>query len=131
MLLNSEDIFFRLMSTCKTSTLKELSEMLGYKYNWATTTKKREVIPYEACSIVVEKFGTSMDYLLYGIDNSPNKVDINELQISITEGIFAAVQQEMIVLNKDIKISTMANMITNEIIENCNIDIQENIKKAI
>jgi hypothetical protein len=131
MLLNSEDIFLRLMSICQTSTLKELSEMLGYKYNWATTSKKREVIPYEACSIAVEKFNTSMDFLLYGIDHTPKKMDINELKISITEGIFAAVQQEMITLNKNVKISTMANMITNEIIENCDIETQDTKKEAI
>jgi len=131
MLLNSEDIFLRLMSTSQASTLKELSEMLGYKYNWATTSKKREVIPYEACSIAVDKFKTSMDFLLYGTDNTPQKVDINELKISITEGIFAAVQQEMITLNKNVKISTMANMITNEIIENCEIETQDSKKKAI
>jgi len=131
MLLNSEDIFLRLMSTCKASTLKELSEMLGYKYNWATTSKKREVIPYEACSIAVEKFDTSMDFLLYGTDNTPKKIDINELKISITEGIFAAVQQDMITLSKGVKISTMANMITNEIIENSDIDTQDNKKIAI
>jgi len=119
------------MSTCQARTLKELSETLGYRYNWATTSKKREVIPYEACSIAVNKFNTSMNFLLDGTDNSPKKIDINELQISITEGIFAAVQQEMITLNKNVKISTMANMITNEIIDNFEIHTQDFKKRAI
>ncbi|MBA6255008.1 MULTISPECIES: hypothetical protein [unclassified Colwellia] len=127
----SKDIFSRLLSTSGITTLTALSNDLGYNENWGTTTRKRGSIPYEACSKVSQKFNVSMDYLLYGIDNARKKMDINELKVSVTEGIFAAVQQEMITLNKGVKISTMANMITNEIIENCDIETQENIKKAI
>jgi hypothetical protein len=110
-------------------TLKELSNTYGYSDNWATLTRKREGIPTEACAITAEKFGVSMDYLLLGKEN--NSIDINLLKTSITEGIFAAIQSDMIVLSKDVKISTMTNVITSEIVENCNIKTNEEVKKAI
>ena len=125
----SKDIFFRLMKENNAKTLKELSNMYGYKDNWATTTRKREGIPFEACAMTSEKFDVSMDYLLFGKEN--NTIDVNELKTSITEGIFAMMQTDMIVLNKDVKISTMANIITSEIIENCDIKTNEKVRKAI
>jgi len=131
MSLNSNEIFSRLLELYKTEKMNELSVLLGYKESWGASTRKRGGIPFEACAKAYEKYNVSMDYLLYGIDNMPKKIDINELQISITEGIFAAVQQEMITLNKNVKISTMANMITNEIIENCDLQTQNTKKKAI
>ncbi|PKH86234.1 hypothetical protein [Colwellia sp. Bg11-28] len=129
MTMISKDIFFRLMKENNAKTLKELSNMYGYKDNWATTTRKREGIPFEACAMTCEKFGVSMDYLLFGEES--NSIDINELKTSITEGIFAMMQTDMIVLSKDVKISTMANIITSEIVENCDINMSKKVRKAI
>ncbi|MCP4988319.1 MAG: hypothetical protein GY928_20405 [Colwellia sp.] len=117
------------MNACNAKTLKELSNMYGYKDNWATTTRKREGIPFEACAITAEKYNLSMDYLLFGKDR--NSIDINELKTSITEGIFSAVQCEMIELKKDVKISTIANLITSELIENDDVRIDKDRKKPI
>jgi hypothetical protein len=126
----SKDIFFRLMKISNIDSLKDLSESLGYKQNWATSTRKRNTIPYEACALIAEKHECSMDYLLYGIENS-NKVDINELKLSVTEGVFAAIQADMIVLNKDVKISHVTETITSEIKEACNInDENQKLNKA-
>jgi hypothetical protein len=125
----SKDIFLRLMEENNAKTLKELSNMYGYKDNWATTTRKREGIPFEACAMTSEKFNVSMDYLLFGIEK--NSIDVNELRTSITEGIFSAVQCDMIELKKDVKISTIANLITSELDDNGNVRIDKNRKKAI
>jgi len=127
--LNSNEIFSRLLELYKTNKVNELSVLLGYTDSWGASTKKRGGIPYEACVIASHKFDVSMDYILFGKEN--NSIDINELKISVTEGIFAAVQNEMIVLSKDVKISTMANIITSEIVENCGITSKNEIKKAI
>ena len=119
----SKDIFMRLMEVNKINSLKKLSNEYGFTDNWATTTRKREGIPFEICAKTAEKFNVSMDYLLYGIDDS-KKIDINELKISITEGIFAAIQTDMITLNKDVKISHITDVITSDIKEVCNISVE-------
>ena len=129
MSLNSNEIFSRLLELFKTKKMNELSILLGYKESWGAATRKRSGIPFDACVITAEKFGVSMDYLLYGKES--NSIDINELKTSITEGIFAMMQSDMIVLNKDVKISTMANIITSEIVENCEIKTSEKVRKAI
>ncbi|MEW6995974.1 hypothetical protein AADZ84_17200 [Colwelliaceae bacterium MEBiC 14330] len=126
--LISNDIFLRLMKENKAKTLKELSNIYGYSDNWATLTKKRDGIPFEACAITAKKFNLSMDYLLFGKEN--NSIDINELKTSITEGIFSAVQCDMIELKKDVKISTIANLITSELVENGQVKVAEE-KKVI
>lgn len=130
MLLNSEEIFKRLMTTCKTKTLKELSEYLGYKYNWATTTKKREGIPFEACAKVFEKKGISMDYLLYGIENNRNDIKISELKMSIAEGVFTLIQLKMIETTEGVKISMIADEITKEIRNHFDIKDIDNQEKT-
>ena len=129
MSLNSNEIFSRLLELFETNKVNELSILLGYKDSWGASTRKRGGIPFEACVIASLKFDVSMDYILFGKEKS--SIDINELKISITEGIFAAMQSDMIVLSKDVKISTMANMITSEIVENCDIKAKEEVKKAI
>jgi hypothetical protein len=83
------------------------------------------------CLKVAIEYKLSLDYLIFGEGNENIKVDISELKTSITEGIFAAVQEDMMILSKDVKISTMTNMITSEIIENCGVTIKREIKKAI
>ena len=56
---------------------------------------------------------------------------INDLKISVTEGIFAAIQTDMITLNKDVKISHVTEVITSEIKEVCNIkDEIQQLKKV-
>ncbi|KGJ86856.1 hypothetical protein [Colwellia psychrerythraea] len=129
MLLNSNEIFSRLLELFKTNKVNELSILLGYTDSWGASTKKRGGIPFEACVIASIKFDVSMDYILFGKEKS--SIDINVLKMSITEGIFAAMQSDMITLSKDVKISTMANMITSEIVENCDIKTSDEIKKAI
>jgi len=136
MSLNSEAVFSRLMLVTGAKTLSALSEALGYKYNWATTSKKREVIPYDACHLTAIKYDVSMDYLLYGTDKESNKIDFNSMRIAIAEGVFSAVQLEMIMLKKGVKVSTIANVITNELIDYCKIENSQtenskNSKKAI
>jgi hypothetical protein len=126
----SKDIFMRLMEVNKINSLKQLSNEYGFTDNWATTTRKREGIPFEICAKTAIKYNVSMDYLIFGIENS-NKVDINELKLSVTEGVFAAIQADMIVLNKDVKISHVTETITSEIKEACNInDENQKLNKA-
>ena len=120
--LNSEEIFLRLMSACNTKTLKKLSEQLGYRYNWATTTRNRNVVPWEACAKVSQEKGISLDYLIFGSEQNNNALDGNELRLSIAEGLFAAIQTNMISLEKDVKISHITEIITSEIKEGCNIN---------
>jgi hypothetical protein len=127
--LNSNEIFSRLLELYKTNKVNELSVLLGYTDSWGASTKKRGGIPYEACVIASLKFDVSMDYILFGKEN--NSIDINELKTSITEGIFAMMQSDMIELSKDVKISTMTNIITSEIVENCDIKTNEKTRKAI
>lgn len=127
----SKDIFFRLMKVSNIDSLKDLSENLGYKQNWATSTRKRNSIPYEACALIAEKHNCSMDYLLYGVEDKLEKIDINELKLSVTEGIFSAIQTDMIKLNKDVKISHVTEIITSELKDVCNIsDENRQLKKA-
>lgn len=126
----SKDIFSRLMMTTEIKTLTGLSKELGYTENWGTTTRKRGGIPYEACSKVSETHNISMDYLLYGIDNERKEIDINEIKIAITEGVFAAITVNMITLEKDVKISQVTDIITSEIKESLNIKNEKQPKKA-
>lgn len=118
----SKDIFLRLMEVNKIDSLKKLSNEYGFTDNWATTTRKREGIPFEICAKTAMKYNVSMDYLIFGIEDKSEKLDINELKISITEGVFSAIQTDMITLNKDVKISHVTEVITSEIKEVCNIN---------
>lgn len=118
----SKDIFMRLMEVNKIDSLKKLSNEYGFTDNWATTTRKREGIPFEICAKTAMKYNISMDYLIFGIEDKSEKIDINELKLSVTEGVFSAIQTEMISLNKDVKISHVTEIITSEIKEVCNIN---------
>jgi len=101
------------MKICEVKTLKELSNKYGYKDNWATTTRKREGIPFDICVKISEEKNVTMDYLLFGIRN--NSVDMGEIKAAVTEGVFSAIQSEMIELNKNVKISQVIEIITSEI----------------
>ena len=72
----------------------------------------------------------SMDYLIFGSVSTSNSLDVNELKLSITEGLFYTIQTDLIKLNDGIKISTITNAITNEIIENNEIKTTEEAKKS-
>ena len=72
-----------------------------------------------------------MDYLVFGINNPDNMIDLNELRTSVTEGLFTLIQLDMLVPGKDVKISTMADAITSEITTNCDIETTSKNKKAI
>ena len=71
-----------------------------------------------------------MDYLIFGGVNTSNSLDVNELKLSITEGLFYTIQTDLIKLNDGIKISTITNAITNEIIENNEIKTTEETNKS-
>lgn len=130
MSLNSNEIFERLLLLYKTKKMNELSVMLGFKKNWGSSIKNRGSIPFEACVKASKEFNVSMDYLIFGIEDS-NKIDINDLKISVTEGVFAVIQTNMITLNKDVKISHITEVITSEITEACNINAEnQQLKKA-
>jgi hypothetical protein len=127
----SKDIFSRLLITTEIKTLTGLSKELGYTENWGTTTRKRGGIPYEACSKVSELHNISMDYLLYGIDNERKEINTDEVRIAVTEGIFSAIQSNLITISKDVKISHVSDVITSEIIEVCNVnDESQQLKKV-
>lgn len=131
MSLNSNEIFSRLLELYETKKMNELSILLGYKESWGAATRKRSGIPFDACVIAAEKFNISMDYLLFNKNDNQNKIDINELKLSLTEGVFAALQTDMITLNKDIKISQVTETITSEILDVCNLNSESlPLKKA-
>lgn len=126
----SKDIFIRLMNVYNVDTLKELSETLGFKQNWATSTRKREGIPFEACAIASEKMNVSMDYLLFGESVDENGIDISKLKISVTEALFTVIQTDMITLGKDIKITDVIESITSEVASTCNVKHEKQLKKV-
>lgn len=130
MALNSNEIFERLLSLYQTKKLNELSIKLGFKKNWGSSVKNRGSIPFEACVIASEKFNVSMDYLLFGENIGNNEIDINELKLSVTEGVFAAITVNMITLEKDVKISQVTDIITSEIKESLDIKNEKQPKKA-
>ena len=127
----SKDIFSRLMTTTGINTLTGLSKDLGYTENWGTTTRKRGGIPFEACAQISEKHNISMDFLLYGIDNERKELDVNDLKVAVTEGLFTLIQLKLMEPAEGVKISTMATAITDEIITSCDIDKKIEPKKAI
>ena len=72
-----------------------------------------------------------MDYLLYGIDNERKEINTKDVRMAVTEGIFTAIQTNLITLNKDVKISHLTEVLTSEIKEICNInDENKQLKKA-
>ena len=127
----SKDIFSRLMTITGINTLTGLSKELGYTENWGTTTRKRGGIPFEACAQISEKHNVSMDYLLYGIDNERKELDVNDLKVAVTEGLFTLIQLKLMEPAEGVKISTMATAITDEIITSCDIEKKIEPKKAI
>ena len=127
MLLNSEEIFLKLMSLFETKSLRELSIKLGYNENWATSTKQRKAIPWEACLEASQRFNISFDELIYS-EGHKNKVEEDDIRIAVTEGLFAAIQTDMISLNKDVKITQVTEIVTSEIKQNCNINSNSQAK---
>jgi hypothetical protein len=124
------EIFDRILNACKIKNLKELSIYFGYKENWASSTRTRKTIPWDICLKVAIEHDLSMDYLIFGGLNASNSLDVNELKLSITEGLFYTIQTDLIKLNDGVKISTITNAITNEIIENNEIKTTEETNKS-
>lgn len=127
-----KDIFERILSICKIKNLKELSIHYGYKENWASSTRKRETIPWDVCLKVSIEYKLSLDYLIFGDCNNEQKINITELDSAVAEGIFSLIQLDMIEPAKGVKISTLTKAITSEI--NSTLEIKSNmkeIKKAI
>jgi hypothetical protein len=127
---NVDEIFKRILSACNLKNLKEISLFFGYKENWASNTRTRNVIPWEICLKVAIEHNLSMDYLLFGETSTSNSLNVNELKLSITEGLFYTIQADLMTLNDGVKISTITNAITNEIIENNDIKTTEEVKKT-
>lgn len=124
MTMISKDIFLRLMDTCDVKTLKELSTRYGYKENWATTTRKREGIPFDVCAKVAQEKGVSMDYLLFGSEEEATETydgyeeinhGINKLKQAITDGVYRAEKFEILTINGEWRISTITDFIIKEI----------------
>jgi hypothetical protein len=131
MVVDVSKIFERLLKIREFKTLKELSVNYGYQKNWASNCRLKGTIPWDVCLKISIEYKLSIDYLVFGINENSNKVDINELKLSVTEGVFAAIQADMIVLNKDVKISHVTETITSEIKEACNInDESQQLNKA-
>jgi hypothetical protein len=131
MVVDVSEIFERLLKIRKFKTLKELSVDYGYQKNWASNCRLKGTIPWDVCLKVATEYKLSIDYLIFGINNNSNKIDINELKLSVTEGVFAAVQTNMITLNKDVKISNITEVITSELKGICNVsDENRQLKKA-
>ena len=128
--MNAKDIFSRLLDTTGSKTMTGLSELLGYQINWATTMKKRNSIPFEACAKVSEEYGVTIDFLLTGKKVDKAYIDKNDLKVAITEGLFTTIQTELISLNEGAKISTVANAICDEVVESLNIEHQDSSTKA-
>lgn len=129
MSLNSNDIFSRLLKLYNTTKMNELSEMLGYKQNWGAATRTRNGIPFEACVVASVKYKVSLDYLIFGKENQ--KIEITELKLAIGEGVFSAIQHEIIKLDKQSRMSDVTDRIANEIIDNFNIDTSDKKNEAI
>lgn len=129
--VNVTGIFDRLLIACNFKTLKDLSLHFGYKTNWASNCRLKNNIPWDECLKVALDNQISIDYLIFGTDENKSTIDINELKTSITEGVFTAIQCEMIDLREDVKISTIANVITSEIVGNCDIKTNKEVKKVI
>lgn len=125
MLLNSNDIFSRLLELYETQKMNELSTLLGYKESWGAATRKRGGIPYEACVNAAEKFNVSMDFLLFGNDEEELSLgkNVNKLKQSITDGVFKAIQKGVITPAEEVSISEITQTILNEMDLNVFMDI--------
>jgi hypothetical protein len=80
MTVDVNGIFERLIEAHKVKTLKELSESLGRKPNWAASSKQRGTIPYDAIVQTSEEKGIPLDNLVYGSPDEPSK-ERQELKI--------------------------------------------------
>jgi len=125
------EIFDRILNTCKIKNLKELSIHFGYKENWASSTRSRKTIPWDICLKIAIEYNLSIDFLVFGIENSSNKIDIDELKTPINEGVFNSIQAELIELKEGVKISNIVKTITSEISEHYDVQEVNLTKKAV
>lgn len=66
MSLELEGVFQRLADAYEVASMKELSEHLGYKKDWASQQKRRGNMPYDAIIKTANEKGLTLDYLIYG-----------------------------------------------------------------
>ena len=125
------EIFERILITCKIKNLKDLSIHFGYKENWASSTRSRKTIPWDICLKIAIKYNLSLDYLVFGVASNVKRIDIEELKTPINEGVFNAIQAELIELNEGVKISNLVKTITSEISEHYDIQEINKIKKVV
>jgi len=128
---NVAEIFDRILITCKIKNLKELSIHFGYKENWASSTRTRKTIPWDICLKIAIEYNLSIDYLVFGKGSNENKVDIDELKTPINEGIFNAIQADLIELKEGVKISNIVKSITSEISEHYDVQEIKAVKKVV
>jgi hypothetical protein len=125
------EIFERILITCKIKNLKDLSIHFGYKENWASSTRSRKTIPWDICLKIAIEYNLSIDYLVFGVASNVKRIDIEELKTPINEGVFNAIQAELIELNEGVKISNLVKTITSEISEHYDIQEINKIKKVV
>lgn len=129
--VDTTEIFKRLLNVCNIKTLKDFSLHFGYKENWASNCRIKNTIPWDVCLKVAIEKKLSIDYFIFGDGKDSNKIDINELKLSVAEGLFTLIQLDMIKPEKDVKISVLADAITSEITKSELIETSNEIKKAL
>jgi hypothetical protein len=114
---NVVDIFERLLEACNLKTLKELSLEFGYKTNWASNCRLKDVVPWDVCLKVAIDKKISLDYLIFGIEEEKKKIDekSGEFNKGVLNGIFNATQYGLITPQKDVEITKIADVIINQI----------------
>ena len=107
-------VLTRLSELYGVNQLKELSLALGYDKSWATNTKRRGGIPYDACAKAVEEFKVSFDFLIYGDEKSNLPTD--QIQIPFYE-ISASAGSGELVLSEEMNslVSFDTNFLRNEL----------------
>ena len=59
------------------------------------------------------------------------ELDVNDLKVAVTEGLFTLIQLKLMEPAEGVKISTMATAITDEVIASCDIKTKKIIKNII
>lgn len=119
MKVNVADIFERLLGACNLKTLKELSLEFGYKTNWASNCRLKEVVPWDVCLKVALDKKISLDYLIFGLEEVEKTTEekSSEFQKGIINGVFHATVHGLITPKKDVEITEIADIIHGQILD--------------
>ncbi|WP_274804066.1 hypothetical protein [Pseudoalteromonas rhizosphaerae] len=117
MKVNVTDIFERLLEACNLRTLKELSLEFGYKTNWASNCRLKEIIPWDVCLKVAIDKKVRIDYLIFGIEEVEKTVEEKsvEFEKGLINGVFNATVYELITPQKGVEITQIADIIHSQI----------------